>query len=96
MKENILDRIAEVFWIAVKAAVATIIILVLLQIIPIDIRHTASVNVGQRGTWDVNIRQSDSSWSIRNTGSMSVSGDMSVQQAGSWGVGLSGYVSSGR
>lgn len=45
MKESIVDRIVEVFWIAVKAAVVTAVILILLQIIPINIQHTGSVDV---------------------------------------------------
>lgn len=49
IKENFVDRIVEVFWLAVKAAVVTAIILVLLQIIPIRIQ----ANVGQKGYWDV-------------------------------------------
>jgi len=36
IKENIVDRIAEVFWVAIKAAVITAIILILLQTIPIN------------------------------------------------------------
>jgi len=72
IKENIVDRIVEVFWIAIKAAVITAIILILLQIIPINIQHTGYMSVDQSGTWgldvsgDVGVMQSDRWWTIRN------------------------------
>jgi hypothetical protein len=60
IKENIVDRIVEVFWVAVKAAVIAAIILLLLQIVPISVRvgvrqvdRTWNVRVDQLGTWGV-------------------------------------------
>jgi hypothetical protein len=59
IKEDIVDRIADVFWAAIKAAVITSIILILLQLIPIR------VGVSQTGyRWDVGVSQSDHVWSI--------------------------------
>jgi hypothetical protein len=49
IKENIAGRIVEVFWVAVKAAVITAIILLLLRIIPPRI----------------GVRQLDSEWGAR-------------------------------
>lgn len=43
MNENTRERIVEVFWVAVKAAVVTIIILLLLRILPITIEHNGDV-----------------------------------------------------
>ena len=49
----------DVFWAAIKAAVITSIILILLQLIPIR------VGVNQTGyRWDVGVSQSDHVWSI--------------------------------
>ncbi len=59
IKDNSVDRIVEVFWVAIKAAVIAAIILLLLQIIPIR------VGVSQTGyRWDVGVGQSDHVWSI--------------------------------
>jgi hypothetical protein len=38
IKEDIVDRIVEVFWVAIKAAVMTAIILLLLRILPPVVR----------------------------------------------------------
>lgn len=38
IKENIVDRIVEVFWVAIKAAIIAAIILLLLQIFPPEIK----------------------------------------------------------
>jgi len=71
-RENIADRIVEIIWMSIKAAVVTTIILVLLQIIPIRI-HTdvdqigywdVRADVDQTGTWDVDVDQSGGSWII--------------------------------
>ena len=49
IKEDSVDRIVEVFWVAIKAAVITTIILLLIQIFPIKhgghIRNNGSVTV---------------------------------------------------
>ncbi len=47
IKENIADRIVEVFWVAIKAAVIAAIILLLLRVIPINIEHDGRVTVQQ-------------------------------------------------
>ena len=50
IKENFVDRIVEVFWVAIKAAVITTIILLLLKIIPVN------VGIGQwDGGWFVDV-----------------------------------------
>ena len=49
IREDISDRIVEVFWIAIKTAVVTVTILVILQIIPIHIRHAGDVEVKNSG-----------------------------------------------
>jgi len=55
-QENVADRMVEVFWVAVKAAVVTAIVLVLLRIIPVTIQHEGSVSVVQgRGSWSVDV-----------------------------------------
>jgi len=46
IKENIVDRIVEVFWVAIKAAVIAVIILVLLQIFPPEITAEVYGNLG--------------------------------------------------
>lgn len=52
-------RMSEVFWVAIKAAVVTTTVLVLLQIIPINIRHSGDVDgrltVDQIGSWDMDV-----------------------------------------
>jgi hypothetical protein len=61
IRENVVDRVAEIFWLAIKAAVVTAIILILLQIVPIrvhtEIDGTCGVSAGveQIGTWGVDI-----------------------------------------
>ncbi len=52
---NIHDRIAEVFWVAVKVAVAALVIALVLRIIPINIEHKGSVDssVAVNGDLDV-------------------------------------------
>ena len=68
IKENSVDRIVEIFWLAIKAAVITTVILLLLQIFPIKheghIRNNGSVTVfgvptaikvDQIRSWDVNV-----------------------------------------
>jgi hypothetical protein len=57
MTENIAERIAEVFWVAVKAAVVATIILLLLRVLPITVEHHGIVQVGQRfgGVWSVGL-----------------------------------------
>ena len=68
IKEDSLDRIDEVFWLAVKAVVVTAIILLLTQIFPIKHQgHVlnngsvtvfgipSSVKVDQVGSWNVNV-----------------------------------------
>jgi len=45
IKENIVDRIVEVFWIAIKAAIIAVIILLLLKIFPPEIKV---------GLWSIN------------------------------------------
>jgi hypothetical protein len=68
IKEDSLERIVEVFWVAIKAVVVTAIILLLLQIFPIKheghIRHNGNVTVfgvptaikvDQIRSWDVNV-----------------------------------------
>ena len=68
IKEDSLERIVEVFWVAIKAAVITFIILLLTQIFPIrhegHIRSNGTVTVfgvpseitvEQIGSWDVNV-----------------------------------------
>jgi hypothetical protein len=62
IKENIVDRIVEVFWVAIKAAVIAAIILLLLHIFPPEIKHDGWVGV--RG--DVGISQSRGYWHVRN------------------------------
>jgi len=61
IKENIVERIVEVFWIAIKAVVITAIILLLLQIVPIKIGVRQSDY-----KWDVGVSQSDRTWSINS------------------------------
>jgi len=61
IKENIVDRIVEVFWVAIKAAVITAILLLLLQIFPPEIK----VGVRQLDSqWDVDVSQADSYWKV--------------------------------
>jgi len=56
IRENIADRIAEVFWVAIKAAVITAIILLLVRFIPITIEHEGRVGVSQDGIyWSVGL-----------------------------------------
>ena len=68
IKEDSLERIVEIFWVAIKAAVITTTILLLLQIFPIKheghIRNSGSVTVSgvptaikvdQIRSWDVNV-----------------------------------------
>jgi hypothetical protein len=57
MTENIAERIAEVFWVAVKAAVVATIILLFLRVLPITVEHHGIVQVGQRfgGVWSVGL-----------------------------------------
>ena len=68
IKENIVDRIVEVFWVAVKAAVITAIVLLLLQIFPPEIKHYGYIrnsgSVGIDGSVDVS--QSRGSWNMNN------------------------------
>lgn len=49
IRENVVDRIVEVFWVAVKAAVVTAIVLVLLRIVPV------TVSLDQIGRWDIHL-----------------------------------------
>ncbi|MHC4330337.1 MAG: hypothetical protein ACYSWW_19690 [Planctomycetota bacterium] len=50
------ERMSEILWIAVKAAVITVIILILLQIVPVNV----SVGVRQIDrSWDVEVDQSE-------------------------------------
>ena len=61
IKGDISDKIVGIFWAAIKAAVITSIILILIQII------TIKVGVSQTGyRWDVGVGQSDHVWSISN------------------------------
>jgi hypothetical protein len=68
IKEDITDRIVEVFWIAIKAVVITAIILALLQIFPPEIK----VGVRQIRSWGVSvdgemgISQSSGYWKVGN------------------------------
>ncbi len=65
IKENSVDRIVEVIWIAIKAAVITAIILLLLQIIPprIGVRQLdRQWDVDVSG--DVGVSQADRSWTV--------------------------------
>ena len=68
IKEDSLERIVEIFWLAVKAAVIATVILLLIQIFPIKhgghIRNNGSVTVfgvpssikvDQIRAWDVNV-----------------------------------------
>ena len=68
IKEDSSERIVEIFWAAIKAAVITLIILLLTQIFPIkhvgEIRNNgtttvfgvpSNIKVDQVGSWDVNV-----------------------------------------
>jgi hypothetical protein len=52
IKENIADRIADVFWVAVKAAAIAVVILLLLKVFPIN----------------VEVRQGDRFWRVDTSG----------------------------
>jgi hypothetical protein len=59
-------QIEDVFWFAVKTAIATLIILVLLQVFPVTVHHNGKVDMVQRGSWDIEIGQSDQNyWWLR-------------------------------
>ena len=70
IKENIVDRIIEVFWVTIKAAVITAIILLLLRTFPpeikVGVRQSGGWDAKIRGDVDVGVRQSDNKWYISN------------------------------
>ena len=68
IKDDSVEKMVEIFWLAIKAAVITTAILLLIQIFPIKhgghIRNNGSVTVfgvpseirvDQIGSWDVNV-----------------------------------------